>query len=135
MGLLKIVSRCPANGFTADEGEENDDDDDDAFVDIDSDDDSPFAVNSDIAIEKEVAIRALADIFASTRSHFLPFIAQALDALKPQTVHFYDGIRKSAVFALLGFVRTAHTMSNQPKFQPGLQFVSVLLLTQAVRVC
>ena len=98
-----------------------DDDDDDGFVDIDELNDSFLNVNSAVAIEKEVAADSLGEIFAHTKSGFLPFIQESVEQLVNLLEHFYQGIRKSSVSALFTFINTLNEMSNPQAWQPGAQ--------------
>ncbi|KAJ9474929.1 Importin subunit beta-4 [Pseudozyma hubeiensis] len=97
-----------------------DDDDDDGFVDIDELNDAFLNVNSAIAIEKEVAADSLGEIFAHTKSGFLPFLQESVEQLVILLEHFYQGIRKSAVSALFTYINTLNELSNPQPWQAGV---------------
>ncbi|GAA6036695.1 hypothetical protein JCM8097_003433 [Rhodosporidiobolus ruineniae] len=109
------------NDFTT--GVEDDDDADyeDIDEDIDSDDeDAFFKASTQIALEKECASDALAEIFDNTNKQFLPYVEASVKALLPGLEHhWHDGIRKSAVSALLGFISTLNRITEPPKWKKG----------------
>ncbi|KAM0750744.1 ARM repeat-containing protein [Meredithblackwellia eburnea MCA 4105] len=119
----------------------DDDDGNDEFEDIDEDleslDEDMFTASTAIAIEKECAADAIAEIFAQTKTPFLPYIEPVVRALLPGVKHpWHDGIRKSSVSALLGFITTFHGMSESGKWTKGSAGASlqgnVAQLTQAI---
>lgn len=103
----------------------DDDDDEGDFEDIDEDIDSDdeermFSASTAIAIEKECAADAITELFANTKTPFLPYVEATVGALLPGLEHhWHDGIRKSSVAALLGFITTFHEMSGGPKWTKG----------------
>jgi importin-4 len=109
------------------------DDDDEAgdFEDIDEDIDSDdeealFSASTAIAIEKECAADAITEMFSNIKTPFLPYVEAAVTALIPGLQHqWHDGIRKSSVAALLGFMTTFHEMSEGPKWEKGTAGVSL----------
>lgn len=111
-----------------------DDDEDPDFEDVDEDIDSDdeeamFKASTAIAIEKECAGDALAEVFDHTGKGFLPYIEPSIKALLPGLKHhWHDGIRKSSVAALLGFISTLNRITNPPKWTKGSQTVSRTLL-------
>ena len=76
-------------------------------------------VSSGIYIEKEIAADTIGTIFASTRSHFLPYVEPCTLELLGLLNHFYEGIRKSATDSLLEIIRTFYDLSKPPEWQPG----------------
>lgn len=97
-----------------------DDDEDDAFEDIDGegddddDDDEMFRASTDLALEKECAADAIAEIFTHTKAPFLPYVEAAVRDLLPGLQHpWHDGIRRSSTSALLAFITTFSDMSNE----------------------
>ncbi|KAH9941479.1 ARM repeat-containing protein [Amylocystis lapponica] len=105
----------PANAIAiTDDVNENGDSD---VQDIDID--KMLDVNSTICIEKEIAADTIGAIFASTRSHFLPYVEQCTLELVGLLPHYYDGIRKSSTDSLLEIVRTFYDLSDPPEWQPG----------------
>lgn len=79
-----------------------------------------FNASTAIAIEKECAADAISEIFAHTKTPFLPYIEPVVKSLLPGLKHpWHDGIRKSSVAALLGFISTFHQMSDQGKWTKG----------------
>lgn len=92
---------------------------------IEEDDDAAFSASTAVAIEKECAADAISEIFASVKAPFLPYVEAVVRALLPGLKHeWHDGIRKSAVSALLSFISTFHEMSEQPKWNKGIAGVS-----------
>lgn len=94
--------------------------------DIDSDDEEAlFKASTALAIEKECAADAITELFSNVKTPFLPYVEASVTALLPGLTHVWaDGIRKSAVSALLHFVTTFHEMSEQPKWVKGTSSVS-----------
>lgn len=79
-----------------------------------------FSASTAVAIEKECAADAITEIFAQTKTAFLPYVEVVVRALLPGLTHqWHDGIRKSSVAALLGFLTTFHEMSDVPKWTKG----------------
>lgn len=76
-------------------------------------------VNSTICIEKEIAADTIGTVFASTRTHFIPYVERCTLELVGQLPHYYDGIRKSATDSLLEICRTFYELSNPSEWQPG----------------
>ncbi|KAM0786714.1 hypothetical protein ACM66B_002156 [Microbotryomycetes sp. NB124-2] len=103
----------------------DDDDEDGDFEDLDEEIDSDeeealFSASTAIAIEKECAADAIAEVFNNTKAPFVPYVEKSVEALLPGlTHHWHDGIRKSSVAALLGFVTTVHSMSGLSKWKKG----------------
>lgn len=91
---------------------EDDDDDDDDFEN--------FNFNSAIADEKEFAVDALGELFANTKSHFLPYVDASLLELQKLTSHLYDGVRKSAMQSLFTFLKTFYVMSSPSAWTVGI---------------
>lgn len=104
-----------------------DDDDDGDFEDIDEDinsddEDAFFKASTQIAIEKECAADALTELFDHTGKAFLPYVEASVKAFLPGLEHaWHDGIRKSSVSALLGFIATLNRISEPPKWTKGSQ--------------
>ncbi|GAA5895652.1 uncharacterized protein JCM6883_001576 [Sporobolomyces salmoneus] len=109
--------------FTTGLDDDEDPDFEDVDEDIDSDDEEAmFKASTAIAIEKECAGDALAEVFDHTGKGFLPYIEPSVKALLPGLKHhWHDGIRKSSVAALLGFVSTLNRITNPPKWTKGSQ--------------
>lgn len=79
-----------------------------------------FSASTAVAIEKECAADAIAEIFAQTKASFMPYVTTVVASLLPGLKHqWHDGIRKSSVAALLGFITTLHEMSETPKWVKG----------------
>ncbi|KAI5478132.1 hypothetical protein MNV49_005396 [Pseudohyphozyma bogoriensis] len=108
-----------------------DDDDDPDYEDLDEDINSEdgedlFSASTAIAIEKECAADAISEIFAHTKTAFLPYIEPVVRAILPGLKHsWHDGIRKSSVSALLGFISTFHEMSETAKWKKGIAGASL----------
>ncbi|KAJ8095137.1 hypothetical protein PM082_010359 [Marasmius tenuissimus] len=86
----------------------------------DIDVDKLMDVNSAIAVEKEIAADTIGTLFSATHGHFLPFVEQSTLELVQLLLHYYEGIRKSALDSLLEIVRTFYDLSNPPEWQPGM---------------
>lgn len=106
------------------------DDSTDDFEDIDEEIDDEenealFSASTAVAIEKECAGDAIAEIFSAVKAPFLPYVETVVRALLPGLKHqWHDGIRKSSVSALLSFITTFHEMSDTPKWKKGSAGVS-----------
>lgn len=96
-------------------GEENEED----FIDLDEVFENLQNVNTAVGVEKAVAADALGEIFSYTRNGFLPFIEQSIEELINLLNHYYQGIRKSAIGALVTFINTLNEMSSPQEWQPG----------------
>ncbi|GAA6010123.1 hypothetical protein JCM10207_007571 [Rhodosporidiobolus poonsookiae] len=109
--------------FTTGVDDDEDGDFEDIDEDIDSDDeDALFKASTQVALEKECAADALTEVFDQTGKHFLPYVEASVGALLPGLEHhWHDGIRKSAVSALLGFISTLNRVTEAPKWQKGSQ--------------
>jgi hypothetical protein len=117
-----LLGENATNDFTT--GVEEDDDDpeyDDLDEDIDSDDEEAFfKASTQIAIEKECAGDALTELFDQCGKTFLPYVEASVKALLPGLDHtWHDGIRKSSISALLGFISTLNRISEAPKWTKG----------------
>ncbi|KAK4700212.1 importin-4, partial [Phenoliferia sp. Uapishka_3] len=132
LGQSEIDESLFPSGNDGDYGTGVDDDDEDGEFedideDLDEDSDEMFNASTAIAIEKECAADAISEIFAHTKTPFLPYIEPVVRALLPGLKHpWHDGIRKSAVAALLGFISTFHEMSDAGKWTKGSSGVSDL---------
>lgn len=90
-------------------------------MDDDLDDDfENFNFNSAIADEKEFAVDALGELFANTKTHFLPYLDASLIELQKLTSHLFDGVRKSATQSLFSFLKTLYVMSNPSPWSVGV---------------
>ncbi|THU97754.1 ARM repeat-containing protein [Dendrothele bispora CBS 962.96] len=83
-------------------------------------------VNSAIAVEKEIAADTIGTLFSATQGHFLPYVESCALELVSLLLHYYEGIRKSALDSLLEIVRTFYDLSDHQEWQPGAN-VTVLL--------
>ena len=112
-----------ADFTTGVDGDAEDGDFEDIDEDINSDDeDAFFKASTQIAIEKECAADALTEVFDHTGKAFLPYVEASVKALLPGLDHtWHDGIRKSSVASLLGFVATLNRVSEPPKWTKGAQ--------------
>lgn len=102
----------PSNAINVTDDTENMDDEEVNIDDL-------LDVSSGIYIEKEIAADTIGTIFASTRSHFLPYVEPCTLELLGLLNHFYEGIRKSATDSLLEIIRTFYDLSEPPEWQPG----------------
>jgi len=89
-------------------------------IDIeDVDEDKELAVNSAIAVEKEIAADTIGTVFTHTRNHFLPYVEPCVHELVELLSHYYEGIRKSAVTSLFEIVQTFYDLSGPAEWVPG----------------
>ncbi|ELU44572.1 importin beta-4 subunit [Rhizoctonia solani AG-1 IA] len=94
-------------------------------IDIeDVDEEKELAVNSAIAVEKEIAADTIGTVFMYTRSHFLPYVEPCVHELVELLSHYYEGIRKSAVTSLFAVIQTFYELSSPTEWVPGSQVVS-----------
>nr|KAJ3419498.1 hypothetical protein HK105_006877 [Polyrhizophydium stewartii] len=91
--------------------DEDDDEDDDA---------NKFSFNSAISHEKASSFSALGELFAATRSAFMPYVADVLNAANGATQHFNEEVRISAAQCLLRFFTTVFSMAHPGEWTPGL---------------
>jgi importin-4 len=93
-------------------------------VDVDElEDERALAVNSAIAVEKEIAADTLGLVFAAVGEPFLPYLETATRELIRLLDHYYEGIRKSACSSLLEFLHAFYVLSNPEQWQPGIPLV------------
>ncbi|CAE6471646.1 unnamed protein product [Rhizoctonia solani] len=91
-------------------------------IDIeDVDEEKELAVNSAIAVEKEIAADTIGTVFMYTRSHFLPYVEPCVHELVELLSHYYEGIRKSAVTSLFAVIQTFYELSSPTEWVPGSQ--------------
>ena len=90
----------------------------------DLDDEKLLEVNSAIAVEKEIAADTIGMICQYTGTYFLEYVETSTLQLLELLEHYYEGIRKSAVDSLLQILQSFYTLSNPPKWTPGLPSVS-----------
>jgi hypothetical protein len=83
-------------------------------------------VNSAVAIEKEVAADTIGELFAATKTAFMPYVQESVKVLIDLLDHYYEGIRKSAVGALFAFIKTLYDLSDPQDWIPGGVVVSSL---------
>ncbi|QRW00314.1 importin subunit beta-4 [Ceratobasidium sp. AG-Ba] len=89
-------------------------------IDIeDVDEDKELAVNSAIAVEKEIAADTIGTVFQFTRNHFLPYVEPCVHELVELLSHYYEGIRKSAVTSLFEIIQTFYELSTPTEWIPG----------------
>ncbi|RKO83503.1 armadillo-type protein [Blyttiomyces helicus] len=104
----------------------------------DDDDDEEQAddvnLNNAVAVEKEMAVDALGQIFAATRSAFLPYVESSINALLPLTDHYHEEVRKSTMTTLFMFAVTFSKMSNPAPWVAGLN-VAVPLHENVSSMC
>jgi hypothetical protein len=87
-------------------------DGDDEEEDLDELDALFNGVNSEIAIEKEIATEVLGQIFEACKSAYLPFLDETVKTLIEKLDHYYEGIRKAAISSLFTVIKTYYTMSE-----------------------
>ena len=94
------------------------------IIDIDGMDTGQLMkVNSAIAIEKEIAVDTLGDLFVATKGHFLTYIEPCTMAVVKSVGHYYEGIRKSAITTLIKFIVTFHEIGDPPQWTAGFNQV------------
>ncbi|GAA5999843.1 uncharacterized protein JCM10292_003769 [Rhodotorula paludigena] len=118
-----LLGANASNDFTTGLDDDDDPDFEDVDEEIDSDEeDAFFKASTQIAIEKECASDALTELFDNVGKAFLPYVEASVKALMPGLEHsWHDGIRKSAVASLLGFISTLNRVLDAPKWQKGTQ--------------
>jgi len=77
------------NGMDGDDVGEGDDEDWDDLVAITA-----------IAMEKEIAVEVIADVFSHTRENFAPYFEKTVESVMGLIQHNYEGIRKMALSTL-----------------------------------
>ncbi|GAB1517492.1 hypothetical protein RhiTH_000541 [Rhizoctonia solani] len=103
-------------------------------IDIeDVDEEKELAVNSAIAVEKEIAADTIGTVFMYTRSHFLPYVEPCVHELVELLSHYYEGIRKSAVTSLFAVIQTFYELSSPTEWVPGSQVRQHVPLHQNVK--
>ena len=90
------------------------------LADDDSASDDYFNVNSAISEEKETSLDALAQLFSSTKSEFLPYVQDSINIALGLLDHYNESVRKSACACLCSFLQTFYKMSNPRKWEAGL---------------
>ncbi|WWD21319.1 hypothetical protein CI109_105803 [Kwoniella shandongensis] len=109
-----------AAGSSKASGEDiNGDDDEEDETDLAALEQMFSKVNSAVAIEKEVAADTIGELFAATKSAFMPYVEETVKVLIELLDHYYEGIRKSAVGALFAFIKTMYELSEPAEWQPG----------------
>lgn len=94
------------------------DENEDVGVDQEKDIYDQLNVGSAIALEKEYATDALADLIEATQEDF-PDISTAVTYLTRQCEHFSEGLRKSSIVALWRTYLTWHTIVREGSWTPG----------------
>jgi hypothetical protein len=69
-------------------------------------------VNSEIAIEKEISLEVLGQIFEASKSAYLPYLDETVKVLIDKLDHFYEGIRKASLSSLFTIIKTYYLMSS-----------------------
>ncbi|PVU92036.1 hypothetical protein BB559_003865 [Furculomyces boomerangus] len=87
---------------------------------MDEDEDNEFSVNTAISNEMEVAADCAGEIFANTRSGFLPYVTEVVTQIVRLLNNYSDTVRKSAVSSLFTFVTTFASMGSAEPWTPGL---------------
>lgn len=77
-------------------------------------------INSAVADEKEFAADALGELFENTRSHFLPYVEESVQALLEATANLFDGVRKASLGSLFAFLKTFYALSSPGDWVPGV---------------
>ena len=79
-----------------------------------------YSVNSAIAEEKETSLDALSELFAATKSAFLPYVQDTVNIALALLDHYHENVRKSAVSCLFSFLQTFYKMSKPVQWIPGI---------------
>ncbi|KAJ2636779.1 hypothetical protein GGF40_002791 [Coemansia sp. RSA 1286] len=114
--LLQTLRIDESSAFGLEADEEPDMDDEDGQ--------GQLGMSTAVADEKEVAIDAAGELFASTTSGFLPYVEDIAKELVALLDHYSDSVRKSAVGSLFTFIRTFGKIANAEKWQAGVPLVS-----------
>ncbi|KAJ2238336.1 hypothetical protein IWW45_000166 [Coemansia sp. RSA 485] len=115
--LLQTLRIDESSAFGLEADEEPDMDDEDGQ--------GQLGMSTAVADEKEVAIDAVGELFASTTSGFLPYVEDIAKELVALLDHYSDSVRKSAVGSLFTFIRTFGKIGNAEKWQAGVPLVAV----------
>ena len=73
--------------------------DPDGMEDDDEDWDDLIAITA-VAMEKEIAVEVIADVFSHTREKFVPYFEKTVEVVMSLIQHNYEGIRKMAISTL-----------------------------------
>lgn len=95
-----------------------DEENDDIGMEADKDIMEQLNISSAIAIEKEYATDALADLLEASQENF-PELEKAIKVLSDQCEHFAEGIRKSSINALWRVYLTWAALDNEGPWTPG----------------
>lgn len=74
-------------------------------------------VNSEIAIEKEIACEVVGQIFEASKAAYLPYLDQTVQILIEKLEHYYEGIRKSALSSLFTIMKAYYLMAEPEEWQ------------------
>ena len=90
--------------------------------DGDEDDWDEVTTVTAIALEKEIALEALATIITSTQEEYLPYLEKSIEITLSLVEHAYEGTRRAAIGALYRAYATLWEMQGEKmeKWKPGL---------------
>jgi hypothetical protein len=75
---------------------------------------------SGIAQEKESSIDTLGELFAATKTAFMPYVPDSINLALSLLDHYHDSVRITAIATLLKFFNTAYGIGNHNEWIPGL---------------
>ncbi|KAL1407538.1 hypothetical protein Q8F55_006971 [Vanrija albida] len=116
------TARAAAEAFATGAGSSKDGDEEDLLeeeTDLEALEQMFAKVNSAVAIEKEVAVDTIGELFNATKGAFLPYLEETMQVLIDQLDHYYEGIRKAAVSALFQYIKTFYDLSNPTEWIQG----------------
>ena len=120
--IAAFNSGTASGSVSLEDGDQSEDEDD--YEDLDG----LMNINSEVAIEKEISAEVLGQIFEATRTAFMPFLDDSIQALLRLLLHYYEGIRKAAVNALFTTIKTYYEMSDPVDWQEGVSCSQFMIM-------
>jgi hypothetical protein len=75
---------------------------------------------SGIAQEKESSVDTLGELFAATKSAFMPFLPDSINSALTLLSHYHESVRITSANTLLKILNTAYSMAHSEEWEPGL---------------
>jgi importin-4 len=95
----------------------------DDIEDVEDLDDLDPAIWSGIAMEKEIAIEVIGDVFAQTKEKFLPYVKEVMELVFEHVKHDHSGVREAALGTLWRAFATLWQIEEDKgmaKWKPGV---------------
>jgi hypothetical protein len=93
-------------------------DEEDLEIGEEENEDRQFA--SGIAQEKESSVDTLGELFAATKSAFMPFLPDSINSALTLLGHYHESVRITSANTLLKVLNTAYSMVHSDEWEPGL---------------